>query len=91
MPTLAQALPANPTADTMLEVEAILEKESRGDAQPLSMAEIERRMKAKKTRIETVKASVQLLVHFGVAAVGSKGVLYTRTPQHVAREATEAL
>lgn len=91
VPNLAQTLPANPTAETMLEIEAILERESRSDAQPLSMAEIERRMKAKKTRPETVKASVQLLVHFGVAAVGSKGVLYTRTPQHVAREATEAL
>ncbi len=89
--TLAQSLQANPTADTMLEIESILEKESRRDAQPLSMAEIERRMTAKKTRMETVKASVQLLVHFGVAAIGSKGVFSTRTPQHVASEATEAL
>ncbi len=91
MASLSPTRPANPTAETMLEIESILEKESRGDAQPLSMAEIERRMKAKKTRPETVKASVQILVHFGVAAIGSKGVLYTRTPQHLAGEATEAL
>lgn len=82
---------ANPTLSTILEVEGILEQESRKAALPLSFAEIERRMEAKKTRPETVKAAVQALVHYGVAAVGSKGVIYTRTPQSVAGQATEAL
>jgi hypothetical protein len=90
-PVLAEPPAANPTLSTILEVEGILEQESRTSALPLSFAEIERRMQAKKTRPETIKAAVQALVHYGVAAVGSKGVLYTRTPQSVAGQAVEAL
>lgn len=88
---LAEPPAANPTLSTILEVERILEQESHKAALPLSFAEIERRMEAKKTRMETVKAAVQALVHYGVAAVGSKGVIYTRTPQSVASQAVEAL
>ena len=74
-------LPANPTIGTILEIEEILAAENRATAMPLSFAEVERRMRAKKTKRETVKAAVQSLVHFGVAYVGPKGIIYTRTPQ----------
>ncbi len=74
-------LAANPTIGTILEVEGILAAENRTTALPLSFAEVERRMHAKKTKRETVKAAVQSLVHFGVAYVGPKGIMYTRTPQ----------
>ena len=74
-------LSANPTIGTILEIEEILAAENRATAMPLSFAEVERRMRAKKTKRETVKAAVQSLVHFGVAYVGSKGIIYTRTPQ----------
>ncbi len=83
---------ANPTLSTILEVEGILEKEAvQGDALPLSISEIERRMHAKRTRRDTIKTAVEALVHYGVAAVGSKGVLYTRTSKRFADAATEAL
>ena len=85
------SLAANPTASTVLEVEEILAAEAQADGAPLSFAEIERRMHAKKTRPATVKAAVQTLVHFGVAAVGSKGVIYTRTAASVGSSVAEAL
>ncbi len=73
-------LRANPTIGTILEIEEILAAENRKTAMPMSFAEVERRMQAKKTKRETVKAAVQSLVHFGVAYVGPKGIIYTRTP-----------
>lgn len=83
---------ANPTLATVLEVEQILEREAaKGQALPLSISEIERRMAARRTRRETVKAAVEALVHYGVAAVGSKGVLYTRTSKAVATRRVEDL
>ena len=83
---------ANPTLSTLLEVEEILAKESRaGAAIPLSISEIERRMAARRTRRDTVKTSVQALVHYGIAALGSKGVLYVRAPRLVTEARTEPL
>lgn len=77
---MALELRANPTASTILEVERILEKERRGAGAPLSLSEIARRMSAKKTRLESVRAAVEALVHFEVAAVGPHGVIFTRAP-----------
>jgi hypothetical protein len=82
-------LAANPTIGTILEVEEILAAENRATALPISFAEVERRMHAKKTKRETVKAAVQSLVHFGVAYVGPKGIIYTRTPQTLVRGVVE--
>lgn len=83
---------ANPTLSTVLEVERILEREAtKGRALPLSISEIERRMAARRTRRATVSAAVEALVHYGVAVVGSKGVLYTRSSKRVAAQDTEEL
>lgn len=83
---------ANPTLATILEIEEILEKEAvKGQALPLSISEIERRMSARKTRRETVKTAVEALVHYGVAAVGSKGVIFVRAGRQTTEAPTEAL
>ncbi|MHB8634239.1 MAG: hypothetical protein ACYDBQ_09795 [Thermoplasmatota archaeon] len=79
-------LQANPTISTILEVEEILAAENRATATPMSFAEVERRMHAKKTKRETVKAAVQALAHFGVVYVGPKGIIYTRTPHNLVKE-----
>lgn len=91
MDLLAKEPKANPTLSTLLEVERILQAESQSDAMPLSISEIERRMEAKRTRRATVKAAIEALVHYGVAAVGSKGVFYARAPLHETSKPTEAL
>lgn len=91
MDLLAQTPKANPTLATILEVERILQAESQSRAMPLSVSEIERRMEAKRTRRETVNAAINALVHYGVAAVGSKGVFYIRAPLHEVSRPTEAL
>ena len=88
---LRKAPPANPTLATILEVEQILRDESRATALPLSISEIERRMQAKRTRRGTVKAAVEALVHYGVAASGPKGVFYIRVSAKEAARATEPL
>ncbi len=83
---------ANPTLATILEIEGILQDESReGEAMPLTLSEIERRMSARRTRRDTIKAAIGALVHYGVAAVGSKGVIYVRAIRKVAETPTEAL
>ncbi|MBI2077788.1 MAG: hypothetical protein HYT80_05365 [Euryarchaeota archaeon] len=83
---------ANPTLATVFEVEQVLEREAKeGDALPLSISEIERRLAARRTRRGTVRAAVQALVHYGVAAVGTKGVLYTRPTKRVADMPAEDL
>ncbi len=62
-----------PTLATIHEVETIL----RASPEPLSLNEIKRRMKAKTTRHETVRMCVDELKRLGLAAEGSKGVLWT--------------
>lgn len=82
---------ANPTLATVLEIQEILRKESQQSALPLSLAEIGRRMGAKKTRHETIRVAVQALEGWGVAALGSKGVIYTKAPAAVVRRKRVAL
>ena len=83
---------ANPTLATMLEIEGILELEAmKGGAMPMTISEIERRMSARRTRRDTIKTAIDALVHYGVAAVGSKGVIYVRAGRAVTEAKTEAL
>lgn len=92
MDLLAKAPRANPTLATIIEIERILKEESRnGDALPLSISEIERRMQAKRTRRDTVKAAIAALEHFGVAMSGSKGVAYARASPDMLRRRTVPL
>lgn len=64
-----------PTMATLVEIGQILEN-ARGDP-PLSLAEIERRMAAKRTRHATIRASVDFLERLGFVTIGSKGVQWT--------------
>ena len=62
---------------TVVEIGRILEG-ARSEA-PLSLAEIERRMKAKRVRHETLRASVDFLSQLGLVTLGSKGAQWTHT------------
>jgi hypothetical protein len=64
---------ANPRLSTLLEVEGILAANARDWHGPLSLAEIGRRMHAKRVRPAVVRACVQELVRQGRAILGSKG------------------
>ncbi|MHB8586426.1 MAG: hypothetical protein ACYDDF_11415 [Thermoplasmatota archaeon] len=64
-----------PRMATVVEVGRILEK-AQSEA-PLSLAEIERRMKAKRVRHETLRASVDFLSKLGLVTAGSKGAQWT--------------
>ncbi len=66
-----------PTLATLVEVGQILEAAKREP--PLSLAEIGRRMEAKRVRHSTLRASVDFLARLGFVTVGSKGVLWTHT------------
>lgn len=66
---------------TLVEVGRILEKAQ--EEPPLSLAEIGRRMSAKRVRHETLRGSVDFLARLGFVTIGSKGVQWT----HVADEA----
>jgi hypothetical protein len=62
-----------PTLATLHEIEGIL-RDAEG---PLSLNEIKRRMAAKAVRHQVVRAAVDEFVRLGLAAEGSKGVLWT--------------
>ena len=62
---------------TLVEVGHVLEAAKREP--PLSLAEIGRRMKAKRVRHSTLRACVDFLARLGFVTVGSKGVLWTHT------------
>jgi hypothetical protein len=64
-----------PRMATLVEIGKILEKAQ--DEAPLSLAEIERRMSAKRVRHETLRASVDFLSRLGFVSTGSKGVQWT--------------
>ena len=66
-----------PTMSTLVEVGQILETASREP--PLSLAEIARRMKAKRVRHSAVRATVDFLARLGFVTVGSQGVQWTYT------------
>ena len=62
---------------TLVEVGRILEAAQAEP--PLSLAEIGRRMTAKRVRHETLRASVDFLARLGLVTLGSKGVQWTHT------------
>lgn len=66
---------AGPRMATLVEVGRILEDAQ--DEPPLSLAEIERRMEAKRVRHETLRASVDFLHRLGFVTLGSRGVQWT--------------
>ena len=63
---------------TLVEVGRILEA-AQGEP-PLSLAEVGRRMKAKRVRHETIRASVDFLARLGFVTLGRKGVQWTHAP-----------
>lgn len=67
-----------PRMATLVEVGRILEDAQ--DEAPLSLAEIGRRMAAKRVRHETLRASVDFLDRLGFVTTGSKGVQWTHRP-----------
>ncbi len=72
---------ANPRLSTLYEVEGILVENQRDWKGPLSFAEIGRRMNAKRTRPEVIRACVQELARQKRAIIGSNGVdLLTPSP-----------
>lgn len=67
-----------PTMATLVEVGQILE--TAAGEPPLSLAEIGRRMSAKRVRHATVRACVDFLEALGYLTIGSKGVQWTYNP-----------
>ena len=63
---------------TIIEVGLILSR-GRSDG-PLSLAEIGRRMRAKRVRHSTVRACVDFLANLGFVTGGADGVLWTHNP-----------
>lgn len=66
-----------PRLDTVHEVEAIMRAAHANDEDPLPLAEIKRRMKARSVRHATVRACVEELKRLGLVMEGSKGVMWT--------------
>lgn len=66
-----------PTLATVVEVARILEAAKEGP--PLSLAEVGRRMAAKRVRHSAVRASVDFLAQLGFVTRGSRGVQWTHT------------
>jgi hypothetical protein len=72
-------------------VETIIRSASAKEGMPLSFAEIARRMRAKRTRPEVVRAAVAELERHHLVAVGSKGVFWIAAASEVWDKPTEAL
>jgi len=64
-----------PSLSTLVEVAQVLEAASR--EAPLSLAEVGRRMSAKRVRHSTLRATVDFLSSLGFVTTGSKGVQWT--------------
>ncbi len=67
---------ANPTLETVHAVERVLRAAYDAREPPLSYAEIERRMPAKRVRFESIQASVMELARHKFVVVGSDGVMW---------------
>jgi hypothetical protein len=65
---------ANPTLETVHAVERVLRDAYEGREAPLSYAEIERRLPAKRVRFESIQTAVMELARHRLVAVGSDGV-----------------
>ncbi len=66
-----------PTMATVVEVGRILEAAK--EEAPLSLAEIGRRMPAKRVRHSAIRATVDFLAQLGFVTLGSKGAQWTHT------------
>ena len=78
-PPATEADPS-PRLVTVHAVARILRDAADKDEGPLSLAEIGRRLPAKRVRHETVRASVDELKLLGFVTEGSKGVMWTLSP-----------
>jgi len=84
-------LRANPRLSTLHEVEGIIRKAAEKEGVPLSLAEIARRMRAKRTRPQVVRAAVAELARHKLVAVGSKGAFWIAASREVWDRSTETL
>lgn len=66
-----------PTMSTIVEISQVLEA-AKGEP-PLSLAEIGRRMEAKRVRHSTLRATVDFLAQMAFVTLGSQGVQWTHT------------
>lgn len=78
-PPATEAHPS-PRLATVHAVARILRASADKDEGPLSLAEVGRRLPAKRVRHETVRASVNELKLLGFVTEGSKGVMWTLSP-----------
>lgn len=76
---------------TLREVEAIIRKASEDERLPLSVAEIGRRMRVKRTRPAVIWAAVNELARHGLVAVGGKGVTWAVVSREVWDRSVERL
>jgi hypothetical protein len=67
---------ANPTLATVHAVEGVLREAYDRRESPLSYAEIERRLPARRVRFEAIKASVMELARHRLVTVGSDGIMW---------------
>lgn len=70
---------AGPTLATLHEIEAILRDAADRGEGPLRLAEIERRMAAKRVRHATIRAVVDELRRYHLVTEGSGGVMWVFT------------
>src|SRR5687768_1267166 len=75
-PPAKEAVPS-PRLATVHAIARILKEAADHDEPPLSLAEVGRRLPAKRVRHETVRASVDELKLLGFLTEGSKGVMWT--------------
>lgn len=75
-PPRTEASPS-PRMSTVHAVAAILKAAALGDEDPISLAEVGRRLPAKRVRHGTVRACVDELRLLGFVTEGSKGVMWT--------------
>ena len=76
----AKEVQPSPRLATVHAIARILRDAASRDEGPLSLAEVGRRLPAKRVRHETVRASVDELKLLGFVTEGSKGVMWTLSP-----------
>jgi hypothetical protein len=67
---------ANPTLETVHAVERVLRAAHEAREAPLSYAEIERRLPAKRVRFESIQTAVMELARHRLVVVGSDGIAW---------------
>jgi hypothetical protein len=81
-PPAKEASPS-PRMSTVHAVAALLKDAANNDEDPLSLAEIGRRLPAKRVRHETIRACIDELKLLGFVTEGSKGVMWTLASEMV--------